>query len=77
MCILNKNKYDEWLGWRCVVYVSYRPKEEYTENDLAIKQKAYEENLTTNHWGTKIFEKNPKISRFRKAGEVLHEKLEK
>lgn len=70
-----KNKYDEWLGWRCVVYVSYRPKEEYTENDLAIRQKAYEENLTTNHWGTKIFEKNPKNSRLRKAGEVLHEKI--
>lgn len=65
-----KNINDEWLGWRCVVYVSYRPKEEYTEHDLIVRQQAYEDNLTTNHWGNKTFKKNPKINRFKKTGPV-------
>lgn len=70
-----KSNTDEWLGWRCVVYVSYRPREEYSEHDIMVRQEAYEDNLTTNHWGNKTFKKNPKISRFKKPGEVMDPKI--
>jgi hypothetical protein len=50
---------DPWKGWRCVVYVSYRPKEEFTETEIQIRQRAFFENRVTNHWSTHIFEKRP------------------
>ena len=55
-----KDKNDIWLGWRSVVYVCYRPKDELTEDEIKTRQTAFEENRVTNHWGTKIFNKNPK-----------------
>ncbi len=50
---------DEWKGWRGVVYVCYRPKEEFTKLQLSKRAKIVEENRTTNHWGTKMFPKKP------------------
>lgn len=42
---------DKYLGWRCVVYVCYRPKEEFTLENFYMRQQAFEHNLSTNHWG--------------------------
>lgn len=50
---------DKYRGWRGVVYVCYRPKEEFTQNELKKRVEAYEKNRTTNHWGVKIFSKKP------------------
>lgn len=55
------NKYDIWAGWRGVVYVCHRPKEEWEEYEIELRQEAYKNNRTTNHWGTKIFKLNPKL----------------
>ncbi|VBB17760.1 hypothetical protein YASMINEVIRUS_223 [Yasminevirus sp. GU-2018] len=46
---------DVWNGWRCVVFICYRPREEFTEEQLRVKYSSFEKNLVTNHWGTKIF----------------------
>lgn len=69
------NEFDKWLGWRCIVYVSYRPKEEYSEHDLFMRQEAYLENRTTNHWGTKIFKKDPRLYSSKKKENNIHEKI--
>ncbi len=39
------------IGWRTVVYVSYRPDFDYTENEIVLRKEAFEKNYTTNHWG--------------------------
>jgi hypothetical protein len=52
-------KEDKYFGWRCVVYVCYRPKSEFNEKELTKRLNAFEENRVTNHWGTKIFPKVP------------------
>ena len=53
------NKYDKYLGWRGVIYVSYRPKSEYDTRSLNKRAKCVENNRVTNHWGTKVFGKIP------------------
>ncbi len=50
---------DPRLGWRAVVYVCYRPREEFTASELAKRASVVKDNRTTNHWGTKIFAKRP------------------
>jgi hypothetical protein len=50
------NKYD---GWRGVVYICYRPKEEFTQAEIKKRIKAYEENRVVNHWSVKLFGKKP------------------
>lgn len=55
----NPDATDVWKGWRCVVYVCLRPSEDFTEADKKNRQRAYSENLTTNHWGNHIFNKKP------------------
>jgi len=50
---------DRYYGWRGVVYVCYRPKEEFTKGQIKKRVMAYEQNRTTNHWGTHIFNKKP------------------
>lgn len=61
--IQNKPEYptenDKYFGWRCIVYVSYRPREEFNTKDLQRRIQAYETNRVTNHWSTKIFPKVP------------------
>lgn len=44
---------------RCIVYVSYRPREELDKRTINRRKKAFEENRVTNHWISKMF---PKIS---------------
>lgn len=46
---------DKWKGWRGVVYICYRPREEFTKDELIKKYDAFKNNKVTNHWGTKIF----------------------
>ena len=54
--INNKDKYN---GWRSVVYVCYRPREEFTVNEIKKRQNIYYNNRMSNHWSTKIFAKQP------------------
>jgi len=46
---------DRWRGWRGVVYISYRPREEFTKEELKQHSTLVEENRMTNHWSTKVF----------------------
>ena len=50
-------KLDPWNGWRCVVFICYRPRDEFTEIQLTKKYESYQMNRVTNHWGTTIFPK--------------------
>jgi hypothetical protein len=54
-----EDKKDYWKGWRGVVYVSYRPIDEFNKGQLARRAKIVPENRTTNHWSTKMFPKTP------------------
>lgn len=62
-------------GWRGVVYVCYRPKEDFTSKQIIKRKKAFDDNRTTNHWGTNIFSKRPG-SRFLYS-EPRHRRIEK
>lgn len=55
----NPTKQDKYHGWRGVIYVCYRPLEDFTEKQIEKRQKCYEENRHTNHWSTKIMPKIP------------------
>jgi len=46
---------DKWRGWRHVVYVCYRPRDEFPEDILREKYQWYLDNRVTNHWGTYAF----------------------
>ncbi len=48
---------DKYLGWRSVVYVCYRPRQDLSQYEIDTRIRAYNDNLVTNHWGTKIFQK--------------------
>ncbi len=48
---------DKYLGWRGVVYVCYRPKEEFNKQEIATRLSAFNDNRVTNHWSLKIFDK--------------------
>lgn len=50
---------DKYKGWRGVVYVCYRPKEEFTKKEIDKRQKVFDENRTTNHWSQSVFGKKP------------------
>ena len=50
---------DPWLGWRCVIYVCYRPKKEFTNAQVKKLEKTIRANRVTNHWGMKMFAKKP------------------
>ncbi len=50
---------DKYLGWRAVVYVCYRPKEEMTFNEIKKRSSVIKSNGCTNHWSTKIFATRP------------------
>jgi hypothetical protein len=53
-----KSKKDKYLGWRCVIYVCYRPLSEFTKREIEKREEYFDENRTTNHWG-KLFGKTP------------------
>jgi hypothetical protein len=63
---------DKWNGWRHVVYVCYRPRDEFTEKELKTKYDGFLDNRVTNHWGTMIF---PKGSTMRNNKEDYTEKI--
>ena len=46
-------------GWRGVVYVSYRPRSEYTKAQLQKIRRYILENRVMNHWNSKVFSKTP------------------
>jgi len=50
-------KMDKWNGWRHVVYVCYRTRDEFKEEELKKKYQSFLENRVTNHWSTMIFPK--------------------
>lgn len=87
--IEKKNPDDKFLGWRGVIYVCYRPINELSVQEIKKRQKAFEENRTTNHWGTKIFskkpgsrwlyteKKHPKIEEYIKDPKLVYQKLGK
>ena len=50
------NKYD---GWRGVVYICYRPTEEFNSIEINKRRNAFEENRVLNHWSIKLFNKKP------------------
>jgi len=45
---------DKWKNWRGVVYCSQRPADELSENHIKTLHYAWENNITTNHWGNKL-----------------------
>lgn len=53
------DKKDFWKGWRGVVYVSYRPIEDFTKAQLVRRSKIVMANRVTNHWSTRMFPKTP------------------
>ncbi len=50
---------DKYNGWRGVIYVCYRPKEEFTKAEIKKRIMVFEENRALNHWSTKMFGKKP------------------
>lgn len=72
----NKNL---WENGRCVIYVCYRPRSDFTEQELRSRLSVVKDNRTTNHWGTHIFPKKPgrrflkDISRHKLIEEYLDE----
>lgn len=46
---------DKWNGWRHVVYICYRPREEFTEEELRNKYAGFMMNRVSNHWGNETF----------------------
>jgi hypothetical protein len=53
------NTKDKYYGWRGVIYVSYRPKSEFSQAQISKRIGAFELNRTTNHWSTHWFGKRP------------------
>ena len=54
-----KDKDDIWKGWRGVIYVCYRPREEVRKYVLEKRVKHFQNNRLTTHWGEKLFSKSP------------------
>lgn len=78
---------DKWLGWRGIIYVSYRPRCDFKRNEIAKKKKVIEENRVLNHWGNKTFplmpgggyqrfvERHEAIEELTKNPKLLYQKL--
>ena len=54
-----KSKDDAWLGWRGVYYISYRPTEEFSEEELDLIEENTRNNYSMNHWSTATFSPFP------------------
>lgn len=67
-----KKKGDIYHGWRCVVYICYRPKEDVEDEAFKIRWKLYEENRVSNHWGTKMFPKKYRFHNRIKYNDVIN-----
>jgi hypothetical protein len=46
---------DPYLGYRCVYYITYRPKNEFTTKQLEKIQNNLINNRNMNHWSTRVF----------------------
>lgn len=57
---------DPYFGYRCVYYITYRPKNEYTTKQLEKIQTNLANNRTMNHWGTRTFPIHPNAGYFPK-----------
>jgi hypothetical protein len=69
---------DRFNGWRHVVFVCYRPREEFTEHELRTKYQGFLGNRTSNHWGTTIFPKGfNKFSKKENYSETIRKFIEK
>jgi len=49
------NESDPYLGYRCVYYITYRPKNEFTAKQLEKIQTNLQNNRNMNHWCTRTF----------------------
>ena len=55
-------KDDPVKGWRGVVYVCYRPKSEFSFDELRVLEDCLRNNRGTNHWATRVFSLSSKSS---------------
>jgi hypothetical protein len=46
---------DKWNGFRHVIYICYRPRDEFSEIELKNKYNGFITNKVSNHWGTFTF----------------------
>ena len=49
------NDSDLYLGYRCVYYITYRPKSEFTEKQIEKILNNLDRNRNMNHWNTRTF----------------------
>jgi hypothetical protein len=71
---------DAFKGWRGVSYVCYRPKSDFSMDQLKVLEDCIENNLGTNHWSTKVLKPNarnqvisPTIDRLLKNPQLVYE----
>jgi hypothetical protein len=57
--VMKPTKLDPYRGWRGVIYVCYRPTEEFTPMQIKKRNFMIKNNRLTNHWTTKMFPKVP------------------
>ena len=57
---------DPYFGFRCVYYITYRPKNEFTTKQLEKIQNNLENNRNMNHWCTRTFPVHPNAGYFPK-----------
>jgi hypothetical protein len=50
---------DKFFGWRGVVYVCYRPLEEFNQQEREARKQVVKDNRVTNHWSLKVFDSVP------------------
>jgi hypothetical protein len=50
---------DKWKGWRGVVYVCHRPRDELSDKALKRRKLYFEDNRMTSHWGDTVVSKRP------------------
>jgi hypothetical protein len=70
-------KEDPFIGWRGVVYVCYRPKSEFNEDELKVLEDCLENNHGTNHWSTKVFSSKPRPADLYARKQVISPTMEK
>lgn len=77
--VIHSAKYqnDDDNNWRCVFYVSMRPKNTFSKRNINTIIKAAKEGRTTNHWGSKIFPLHPRFgNKNEKMTDLLNNTIE-
>jgi len=67
---------DPFKGWRGVVYVCYRPKSEFNQDELNVLDDCLQTNGGTNHWSTKVFSLKPRKADLYAQKQVLSTEME-